>query len=280
MTSHPTYPKLDPTGVPATFSRLIVHDYLRGEVGYRGVIVSDDLEMGAVSETCAIGEATVRAAGAGHDLLLVCHTEAAQRAAAVALVDAYRSGSLPRRDLEQAATRVRGLRERRAARAEGGATVPEIDGHALAMAIATRAVTVVSPGRADFRRALNGRVAAVFPRFSDLAGRITIEEALCDERAWLEGASAASGSDPRSHWWASSRERPRSPRQKIAPRGQTRRSSSSSMPISTRATARCSMPSRRGRGGSPSCSCAIPTTPACWRARRWASPPMASGAAS
>ena len=182
--------------MPATFSRLIVHDYLRGEVGYRGVIVSDDLEMGAVSETCAIGEATVRAAGAGHDLLLVCHTEAAQRAAAAALVDAYRSGALPRRDLDPAAMRVRRLRERRAARAEGGAAVPEVDGHALAMAIATRAVTVVSPGRTDFRRALNGRVAAVFPRFSELAGRITIEEAFADERAWLQGALGRVGIRP------------------------------------------------------------------------------------
>jgi len=54
MTSHPVYPKLDPSGVPATFSTRIVEEYLRGEVGYRGVIVSDDLEMGAVSETCAI----------------------------------------------------------------------------------------------------------------------------------------------------------------------------------------------------------------------------------
>jgi beta-N-acetylhexosaminidase len=189
MTSHPLYPKLDPTPqMPATFSRLIVEEYLRGQVGYRGVIVSDDLEMGAVSETCAIGEATVRAAGAGHDLLLVCHTEAAQRAAAGALADAYRSGALPRRDLEPAVLRIRQLCERRTARAEGGGPAPEIDGHALAMAIATRAVTVVSPGRAGFRRALNGRVAAVVPRFSELASRITIEEALCDERGWLEGA--------------------------------------------------------------------------------------------
>src|SRR5882672_10973229 len=80
MTSHPVYPRLDPSGVPATFSRRIVDEYLRGEVGFRGVIVSDDLEMGAVSETCPIGEAAVRTAEAGHDLLLVCHTEAAQRA--------------------------------------------------------------------------------------------------------------------------------------------------------------------------------------------------------
>src|SRR5207244_3542001 len=72
MTSHPVYPNLDPSGVPATFSRLIVENYLRGQVGFRGVIVSDDLEMRAVSETCPIGEAAVRTADAGHDLHRRC----------------------------------------------------------------------------------------------------------------------------------------------------------------------------------------------------------------
>jgi beta-N-acetylhexosaminidase len=141
MTSHPVYPKLDPSGVPATFSRRLVGDWLRGELRFDGVIVSDDLEMGAVSETCPIGEAAVRAAAAGHDLLLVCHTEPAQP-------------------------------------------------------IATRAVTEVGHDAADLRRALNGRVAVVFPRFSDLASRITIEPEIVDERGWVAGAFGAAGIAP------------------------------------------------------------------------------------
>jgi beta-N-acetylhexosaminidase len=193
MTSHPVYPRLDPSGVPATFSRRIVQDYLRGEVGFRGVIVSDDLEMGAVSETCPIGEATVRTAEAGHDLLLVCHTAPAQRAAAQALVEAYRSGRLPRAELERSAARVRALRESRTARAEAGAPVPERDGEPLAMAIATRAVTELTPGREAFARSLNGRVAVVFPRFSELAARITIEAEICDEAGWARRAFAPAG---------------------------------------------------------------------------------------
>jgi len=196
MTSHPVYPRLDPSGVPATFSRLIVEDYLRGELGFRGVIVSDDLEMGAVSETCPIGEATVRAAAAGHDLLLVCHTEPAQRAAATALVDAYRSGRLPRAGLERAAAGVRALRERRTARAEGGPPAPERDGAPLAMAMASRAVTELTPGREAFARALNGRVLVVFPRFSELAARITIEPEIGDEAGWVRGVFAPAGVTP------------------------------------------------------------------------------------
>src|SRR6185369_1145532 len=143
MTSHPVYPHLDPSGVPATFSRLILEDYLRGEVGFRGVIVSDDLEMGAVTETCTVGQAAVRAAAAGHDLLLVCHTAPAQRAAAAALVDAYRQGRLPLAECEAAAERVRRLRLARTARREGGEPGPEPDARPLAQAIATRAVTEV-----------------------------------------------------------------------------------------------------------------------------------------
>ena len=196
MTSHPVYPNLDPSGVPATFSRLIVENYLRGQVGFRGVIVSDDLEMGAVSETCPIGEAAVRTADAGHDLLLVCHTEPAQRAAASALVDAYRTGRLPWRGLEAAAQRVRKLRESRGPRSEGGTPAPEPEGPPLAMAMATRAVTIVSPGQPGFRRALNGRVTVIFPRFSELAARITIEPEVAQETRYVGETFARAGVHP------------------------------------------------------------------------------------
>ncbi|MBI4594019.1 MAG: beta-N-acetylhexosaminidase [Candidatus Rokubacteria bacterium] len=196
MTSHPVYPNLDPAGGPATFSRLIVEEYLRGEVGFRGVIVSDDLEMGAVAETCPIGEAAVRAAGAGHDLLLVCHTEAAQREAARALTDGYRSGALPVRELEQAVARGRRLRDARPVRFDDGPPVPEPDGAALAAMLAARAVTVVAPGAAGLARALTGRVTVVFPRFSDLAPRITIEPELSDETGYVARAFAPMGITP------------------------------------------------------------------------------------
>ncbi|MCM8776386.1 MAG: beta-N-acetylhexosaminidase, partial [Candidatus Omnitrophica bacterium] len=66
MSSHPVYSQLDPTGVPATFSRRIVHDCLRKELGFQNVIISDDLEMGALKGICPIGEAACRTAQAGH----------------------------------------------------------------------------------------------------------------------------------------------------------------------------------------------------------------------
>jgi beta-N-acetylhexosaminidase len=197
MTSHPLYPHLDPAPrTPATFSRLIVEEYLRGHVGYRGVIVSDDLEMGAIGELCPIGEATVRAAGAGHDLLLVCHTPARQREAHAALLDAYRAGALPARGLEQSVARLEALLAKRAARFDGGTPRPERDGEPLAKALATRAVTQVTPPSAAFTRALNGTVVAVFPRLSSLADRITIEDAVLDEPRFVSRALAVYGIEP------------------------------------------------------------------------------------
>jgi len=194
MTSHPLYPNLDPAPhTPATFSRLIVDDYLRGQVGYRGVVASDDLEMGAIAALCPIGEATVRAAAAGHDLLLVCHTAPAQRAAHQALLAAYRSRALPVRSLERSVARLDALAARRGARFEGGPARPERDGEALARAMAARAVTVTSPPPPSFRRSLNGTVVAVFPRLSALADRITVETAMLDEAQFLADAMRPHG---------------------------------------------------------------------------------------
>jgi beta-N-acetylhexosaminidase len=175
---------------------LIVEEYLRGEIGYRGVIVSDDLEMGAIGEICTVGEATVRAAAAGHDLLLVCHTPARQREAHAALLEAYRAGRLPLRGLEQSAARLDALAAKRSARFDGGAPRAERDGEPLAKALATRAATPVTPPSAAFSRALNGRVVAIVPRLSSLADRITIEDAMLDEARFVAQALAPYGIEP------------------------------------------------------------------------------------
>jgi beta-N-acetylhexosaminidase len=197
MTSHPLYPRLDPIpDTPATFSRLIVDEYLRGQVGYRGVVVSDDLEMGAIRALCPVGEATVRAAAAGHDLLLVCHTEAAARAAAAALCDAYRTRALPLAALERSVSRLDALAAKHPQRFEDGPPRPEPDGEPLAKALATRATTFVAPVPAEWRRRLNGRVSVVFPRLSALADRITIEPAFLDESRYLRDAMRPYGIEP------------------------------------------------------------------------------------
>ncbi len=105
MSAHVVFEALDP-GIPATFSRRIQTDLLRGEVGFRGLLICDDLEMNAVAEHWGIGEAAVLSVKAGVDLLLICHSAERQNEAVEALAAAASSDSAFRDRLLDAAARV------------------------------------------------------------------------------------------------------------------------------------------------------------------------------
>ncbi len=75
MTAHAFYPALETEKIPATFSKMINQDLLRRKMNFKGVLVSDDLGMGAVTERFSIEEAALRAISSGIDLALVCHAE-------------------------------------------------------------------------------------------------------------------------------------------------------------------------------------------------------------
>ena len=73
MVGHANYPALDDSGLPASLSRKIIHGILREEWGYRGAVISDDLDMGAIVGHYGLGESVTRAVEAGNDLVLLCH---------------------------------------------------------------------------------------------------------------------------------------------------------------------------------------------------------------
>ncbi|WP_324716469.1 beta-N-acetylhexosaminidase [Carboxydochorda subterranea] len=113
MTSHVVFPAIEPEpGRPATHSRAVLEGLLRGELGFGGLIVTDCLEMRAISDRFEPGEAAVRAFEAGADLILVSHTESRQREAYRALVDAARSGRISRQRLRESVERVLALKRR------------------------------------------------------------------------------------------------------------------------------------------------------------------------
>ena len=109
MTAHVLYPALDPDR-PATLSRAILTDLLRGELGFRGVIVSDDLGMKAVADRYPIEALAVGCIEAGADHLLVRSPAARQVAAHAALVRAAESSPAFRARVEESAARVAGLK--------------------------------------------------------------------------------------------------------------------------------------------------------------------------
>jgi len=75
MVSHAAYPQVTGDRTPASLSKAWITDILRKRIGYRNLIVSDDLEMGGVLSAAPIGEAAVEFVRAGGDLCLVCHRE-------------------------------------------------------------------------------------------------------------------------------------------------------------------------------------------------------------
>lgn len=102
MVSHVAVRALDP-GVPSSLSRQVVTGLLRHQAGFRGVAMTDALNMGAIVNTYGAGGAAVKALRAGEDVLLM---PANVRAAIRAIVSAVHDGRLPRQRLEQAATRM------------------------------------------------------------------------------------------------------------------------------------------------------------------------------
>jgi beta-N-acetylhexosaminidase len=112
MTAHVFAPALDEKR-PATLSHHVVTDLLREELGFEGVILSDDLEMKAIAGTYAVPEAAVLAIAAGCDGVLICSTDYDTHAATLeALVRAVESERLPYARVEDALKRQQRAKER------------------------------------------------------------------------------------------------------------------------------------------------------------------------
>ncbi|MFD4601061.1 glycoside hydrolase family 3 N-terminal domain-containing protein [Streptomyces sp. NPDC058464] len=141
MSAHVVFPALDPDR-PATLSPRILGDLLRGELGFDGVLVSDALEMKAI--TGRYGEAAAArialAAGADQVIVAVPHLETTL-ACRDAVLDALRSGELAPERVEEAAARVRRLAHRYATPPARAAVAPWDEG----------------AGSAAARRAVRGR---------------------------------------------------------------------------------------------------------------------------
>ena len=198
MSSHPYYPKLDPyPNMIATFSKKIIYDYLRCELNYKGVITSDDLEMGAIKAICPIGEAGILATQAGHDLLLVCHDPQAQKEVYYKLLEAYRSKQLPLKELEESAARINRLKAKRPQRFAGGEPAAEPAGSSLAARICRESVQVLQ----DERKLLplkrrEPSIGVIFPQFSRLDAKIMIEREVLPEQEFVRNEFKKFGFNP------------------------------------------------------------------------------------
>jgi len=168
MSAHIVVPALDPTpGLPVTLSKPVLTDLLRGTLGFGGVIVTDDLEMGALQ---SVGEAAagLRALQAGADFLLFRFDESAQLEGHRRIADAVRAGALPLERLEASARRIVNLKRSRSiylGRRETPA--PDLAAHAqVSLDLARDSITLL---RNRTVLPLRGRVLVVAPANPDVA---------------------------------------------------------------------------------------------------------------
>ncbi|HEV8669403.1 MAG TPA: glycoside hydrolase family 3 N-terminal domain-containing protein [Candidatus Limnocylindria bacterium] len=166
MLAHLIVPALEPTpSLPASLSRRIASDLLRRELGFAGIALTDDLEMGALA---SIGEAAAgaRALQAGADFVLFRFDEAAQREGHRLITVAIQNGSL--QSLDATLTRLLETKLRYGILDQTTAPAPDLGANAAAaLDIARASVTVLhNDGKA---LPLRGRVYAIATTTADLA---------------------------------------------------------------------------------------------------------------
>lgn len=110
MVAHILEEGIDPE-LPASLSPKVVNGLLRETLGFDGMVCTDDLTMGAISNTYGMGEAAVLAVEAGCDLLLVCHQADNLTAARTALLEAVESGRISQERLDESVRRILTVKE-------------------------------------------------------------------------------------------------------------------------------------------------------------------------
>ena len=105
MVSHAMYPQIDPD-YPASLSKAIITDWLRKDLGYNGVVVTDDMDMGALANHYTFGDMAVQSILAGSDISLVCHEYEHMQEAYNGLMKAVKDGRISKERLDESVKRI------------------------------------------------------------------------------------------------------------------------------------------------------------------------------
>ena len=106
MVAHAAYPEITGDEVPASLSPKWIQDMLREVIGFQGLVISDDLEMGGVLASMPIEQAAIQTIRAGSDIFLVCHSEAKVRSCYEAVVREAERDPAFAKQVERASERV------------------------------------------------------------------------------------------------------------------------------------------------------------------------------
>ncbi len=151
MTAHTVYPAFDDSGLPATLSKKILTDLLKGKMGFKGVVTTDDITMGGIVEKFEVYQACIKAINAGADLILIRDESNLLDEVFEKMVEAAKTGEIPEERLNDAVRRTLSVKYDYNL-FENNATCPEKDAssgindprvHAIAQKCAEKTVGVL-----------------------------------------------------------------------------------------------------------------------------------------
>ncbi|CAM4120436.1 hypothetical protein GCM10007362_32590 [Saccharibacillus endophyticus] len=111
MIAHILLPKLD-SEYPSSLSKAVITDLLRSRLGFDGVVMTDDMTMGAIAENYGLGEASVHSVQAGSDILLVAHRADNAIAAIEAVKQAVAEGKISEKRIDESVARIVALKQK------------------------------------------------------------------------------------------------------------------------------------------------------------------------
>ncbi|MFJ7729681.1 beta-N-acetylhexosaminidase [Neobacillus sp. NPDC097160] len=111
MVAHILMQKID-QGNPSSLSRKVVTDLLRNTLHFNGVVITDDLTMGAILKNYDIGEAAVKAIKAGNDIVLVCHGYENKIRVINSIQNAVKEGDITEKQINESVYRILKLKEK------------------------------------------------------------------------------------------------------------------------------------------------------------------------
>ncbi|WP_405156570.1 beta-N-acetylhexosaminidase [Paenibacillus sp. FSL K6-0108] len=111
MVAHILFPKLDPDH-PASLSDVIIGQHLRGKFKYDGVVITDDLSMGAIAKNYKLNDAAVATVQAGSDILLVAHSYESAKTIFDTLKSAVKSGKISESRINESVYRILALKQK------------------------------------------------------------------------------------------------------------------------------------------------------------------------
>lgn len=111
MVAHILFPKLDPNK-PASLSDVIIGKQLRGDMGFKGVVITDDLTMGAITKHFNLGNAAVDTVKAGSDILLIAHEYDNEQIVLKALQQSVKNGEITESRIDESVHRILALKHK------------------------------------------------------------------------------------------------------------------------------------------------------------------------